>query len=173
MVVIFYYKMKAFGISNALYFRYGEFAKWLAEGREIVSKRYYIGVVRAKENDEKGQKMRRNQKKLFNNLSSEKCGFIIERGYLMENDGVFHEKGVDVKIAVGILVGAYEDLYDTAILISSDTDLIPVIEKARALGKKVEYIGFSNKPSFGLIKSANETRLLTRNEVEQFQTAKQ
>jgi len=168
----FYYKLRAFGISNATYFRYGDFASWLANGREIMDKRYYVGVVRAKENDEKGQKMRRNQRKLFNNLSSKKCGFIIERGYLMENDGVFHEKGVDVKIAVDILVGAYENLYDVAILVSSDTDLIPAIEKARTLGKEVEYIGFSNKPSFGLIKNANETRLLMKNEVEQFQMLK-
>ena len=91
----------------------------------------------------------------------------------MKNDGVFHEKGVDVKIAVDLLVGAYENLYDTAILISSDTDLIPAIQKVKQLGKEVEYIGFSHKPSYGLIKNASETRLLTKNEIEQFQTVKQ
>ena len=165
----FYYKLKSVGISNSIYFKYGDFANWLADGRIIVDKKYYVGVVRAKENDEKGQKMRKNQKRLFNNLSSKNCGFVVERGYLMKNDGVFHEKGVDVKMAVDILVGAYEDLYDVAILVSSDTDLIPAIEKVKILGKEVEYIGFSHMPSFGLIKNASETRLLTKNEVEQFQ----
>lgn len=165
----FYYKLKSIGISNSIYFQYGNFANWLADGRIVVDKKYYVGVVRAKETDEKGQKMRKNQRRLFNNLSSKSCGFVVERGYLMKNDGVFHEKGVDVKIAVDILVGAYENLYDTAILVSSDTDLIPAIEKARTLGKEVEYIGFSHMPSFGLIKNASETRLLTKNEVEQFQ----
>ncbi|EKE20429.1 MAG: protein of unknown function DUF88 [uncultured bacterium] len=165
----FYYKLKSIGISNITYFKYGEFASWLAVDRKIANKRYYVGVVKAKENDEKGQKMRRGQRRLFNNLNSTKCGFIIERGYLMKNDGVFHEKGVDVKMAVDLLVGAYENIYDVAILVSSDTDLIPAIQKVKQLGKEVEYIGFSHKPSYGLIKSATESRLLTKNEIEQFQ----
>lgn len=70
-------------------------------------------------------------------------------------------------------MGAYEDIYDVAILISSDTDLIPAIQKVKKLGKRVEYIGFSHKPSYGLIKNANETRLLTKNEVEQFQNLRE
>jgi len=113
--------------------------------------------------------MQEGQVRLFNHLGSKSEGFNVQRGYLMKNDGVFHEKGVDVKIAVDILVGAYEDLYDDAILISSDTDLIPVIQKVKQLGKRVEYIGFSHKPSYGLIKNASETRLLTREDVVAFQ----
>ena len=121
----------------------------------------------------KSKKMQEAQVKLFNHLQSKSEKFNVQRGYLMKNDGVFHEKGVDVKIAVDLLVGAYENLYDTAILISSDTDLIPAIQKVKQLGKEVEYIGFSHKPSYGLIKNASETRLLTKNEIEQFQTVKQ
>jgi len=34
---------------------------------------------------------------------------------------------------------------------SSDTDLIPAFEKVRSMKKQVEYIGFSHKPSYGLI----------------------
>jgi uncharacterized LabA/DUF88 family protein len=116
--------------------------------------------------------MQEGQVKLFNHLQSNKEEFNVQRGYLMRSDGAFHEKGVDVKIAIDLLAGAYEDMYDTAILISSDTDLIPAIQKVRQLGKKVEYIGFSHKPSYGLIKNANETRLLTKNEMEQFQVLK-
>lgn len=164
-----HYKLRDLGIRNLIYFGYGEFSQWLAVERNLVAKTYYIGVVRAKEDDKKGQELRKNQLRLFNHLSSEKQGFHIERGYIMYNDGVFHEKGVDVKIAVDLLVGAYENLYDTAILVSSDTDLIPAIEKVRSLGKKVEYIGFSHKPSFGLIKNADETKLLTKGDLEKFQ----
>ncbi len=64
----------------------------------------------------------------------------------MQNNGKYHEKGVDVQLAVDILIGAYEDLYDRAILISSDTDLIPAIQKVKQLGKQIEYIGFSHQP---------------------------
>jgi len=98
-----------------------------------------------------------------------KCQKIeIYRGYLMENDGVFHEKGVDVKIATDLLVGAYENLYDEAIIISSDTDLIPAMKKIKQLGKKVEYIGFGHQPSLALQTYATISRLLIKEELEQF-----
>ncbi len=167
-----YHKLKSLDIKNITYFQYGNFAKWLAgENRIITAKRYYIGVVRAKENDKKAVEMQKNQVRLFNHLQSAQEKYSLQRGYLMKNDGTFHEKGVDVKIAVDMLVGAYEDLYDTAILVSSDTDLIPVIKKIRQLNKKVEYIGFSHQPSYGLIKNANETRLITKEDARKFESA--
>lgn len=141
---------------------------WLARERKIISIGYYIGAVRARQDDIKGQKMRRSQINLFNFLGS-KCQKIeIYRGYLMENDGVFHEKGVDVKIATDLLVGAYENLYDEAIIISSDTDLIPAMKKIKQLGKKVEYIGFGHQPSLALQTYATISRLLIKEELEQF-----
>lgn len=168
-----YYKLRDCEIKNITYFGYAALSDWLARERKIIAKRYYVGVVRTKEGDVKSKKMQEAQVKLFNHLQSKKENFNVQRGYLMKNDGVFHEKGVDVKLAVDILVGAYEDLYDVAILISSDTDLIPAIQKVKKLGKEVEYIGFSHKPSYGLIKNANETRLLTKNELESFQVLKE
>ena len=55
-------------------------------------------------------------------------------GYLMKNVGVYHEKGVDVNIAVDMLVATYENLCDRIILVSSDTDLLPAVKKAREKG---------------------------------------
>ena len=86
----------------------------------------------------------------------------------MKNDGVYHEKGVDVKIAVDLLVGAYENFYDDAIVLSSDTDLIPAMEKIKKLGKTVEYIGFGHKPSLALQTFATISRLLIKYELEPF-----
>lgn len=168
----FYYKLKSLSTKNITYFDYGGLSQWLAKDRDIVAKTYFIGVVRAKGDDVKGQILRRNQRKLFSHLQSQKQGFLIERGYLMKSDGVYHEKGVDVKMAVDLVVGAYEDSYDVAILISSDTDLIPAIEKVRALGKSVEYIGFSHQPSLGLISRSTESKLLSKDELKPFEQGK-
>lgn len=165
----FHYKLRDLGIRNISYFQYGKFALWLAGKRTIVLKKYYVGVVRAKESDEKGQQLRKNQIRLFNHLASRACGFLVERGYIMHNDGLYYEKGVDVKIAVDLLVGAYENSYDIAVLVSSDTDLISAIEKVRLLGKKVVYVGFSHKPSFGLIKNASESKLLSKADLDEFE----
>ncbi len=167
-----FYKLRDLEIKNLTYFSYGKFAYWLARENRIATKRYYIGAVRTKEGDEKSKRMQENQVRLFNHLQSESEGFNVQRGYLMKNDGAYHEKGVDVRMAVDLLAGAYENIYDVAILISSDTDLIPAIQKVKQLGKKIEYVGFSHKPSYGLIKNASETRLLAKEDVKKFEILK-
>lgn len=62
-------------------------------------------------------------------------------------------------MAIDLVIGAMEDTYDTAILLSSDTDLVPAIKYIQSKGKKVEYIGFSNSASFGLIKECDTQRV--------------
>ena len=161
-----YHKLKKLGVSDTLKFDYKAFCQFLGRGREITSCRYYVGVVKAKENDNRSQELRRYQQKLFSCL--ENCDIVIKRGYLMENEGKFHEKGVDVKIATDLLIGAYENYYDIAILVSSDTDLIPAIKHIKYLKKEIEYIGFSNSPSFGLQKYANNSILLLKEDVEKY-----
>ena len=166
----FYFKMKDLGwhAEDLLRFHFRQFAKWLARDRSTISCRYYIGVVRAEDDNQKGQELRKKQQKLFAHLQSPDQQFVIKRGFLMKNDGVYHEKGVDVKLAVDLLAGAYDNLYDTAIVISSDTDLIPAIKKVKHLDKQVEYIGFSHQPSFGMQSSSTLSRLLIKEELEQF-----
>ena len=46
-------------------------------------------------------------------------------------------KGDDVYLAVDLVSGAYENLYDTAIIVSGDEDFVPAIQKAQKLGKKI------------------------------------
>ena len=54
------------------------------------------------------------------------------------------EKGIDVKLATDLIVGAVDNQYDTAIVVSSDADLVPAIDWIRyRMKKRVEYIGFS------------------------------
>ena len=67
-----------------------------------------------------------------------------------------------------MLIGAYENMYDVTILVSSDTDLIPAIKHIKYLGKEVEYIGFSHNPSLGLQKNVNLSRLLIEDDFVDF-----
>ena len=54
------------------------------------------------------------------------------------------EKGIDVKLATDLIVGAVDKKYDVAIVISSDTDLVPAVDWVRNRMKlKIEYVGFS------------------------------
>ena len=59
----------------------------------------------------------------------------------------FEVKGDDVYLANDLLVGAYENLYDTAILVSGDEDFVPVINTLRRLGKRTENAFFMKTSS--------------------------
>jgi len=81
---------------------------------------------------------------------------------------VYKEKGTDVKISVDLIVGAVDNLYDTAILVSSDTDLIPAIHYIKYRKKKLEYVGFAHNPSLGMQKYADFSILLLPRDIEKF-----
>ena len=55
------------------------------------------------------------------------------------------EKGIDVLIALDVAIGARDDCYDVAVVVSADTDLIPAIEVALRAGKRVETATWSSK----------------------------
>lgn len=48
------------------------------------------------------------------------------------------EKGVDVMLAVDMVDMARTDAYDTAVVFSADTDLLPALEAVVGIGKRVE-----------------------------------
>lgn len=55
----------------------------------------------------------------------------------------YKEKGVDTTIAITMLREAWENLYDIAILVSSDKDFIPAVEYLHHLSKRCIHAGFS------------------------------
>ncbi len=150
-------------------FDFESFARFLANDRPLgdMCKRYYIGTVREKMGDLKSKEAMSLQTALFSRLISTKWEvktsklrerherLIIDKrveGYeKMRESGIQEirftrqrEKGIDVKIVTDLFIGAMDDKYDTAIIVSSDTDLVPAIDSIRhRLKRKVEYIGFS------------------------------
>ena len=158
-------KEKPLSLRNLLEFNYGAFVNWLGGENFIAGSCYYVGAVRTEKDNPKSFKLLKYQHHLFSRLKSH--GVKTSLGYILKTDG-YHEKGVDVQIAVDLLIGAYENLWDKVILVSSDTDLLPAIRKARELGKTVEYVGFSHKPSFALIRYASLSKLLSREDLLPF-----
>ncbi|MDP1629663.1 MAG: NYN domain-containing protein, partial [bacterium] len=80
----------------------------------------------------------------------------------------FREKGVDVKIAVDMIILACDKELKMAIIGSSDSDLQPAIGELRK--RKVEriYLGFENSPNKGLTFTTNRTILIRNSEVFEF-----
>ncbi|MBU2613314.1 NYN domain-containing protein [Patescibacteria group bacterium] len=195
--------LKSLGI-KAVEFDFDAFALFLADGRTVteMGKRYYVGTVREKEGDERSKQVMARQTQLFNTLK--KTAWQIKTSKLRERSerifidsrvddfqtikkkGVseivyktFREKGIDVKIATDLVAGALDDKYDAAILVSSDTDLVPMVDWIRfRLNKKVEYIGFSIpdasgkgndvKPTQALISRTDVQRVLVESDVRRF-----
>jgi uncharacterized LabA/DUF88 family protein len=117
------------------------------------------------EDSKKSQKMVESQQKFLTSL--ENNGYQIKRGKIVYDNDI-REKGVDVQIAIDLVIGAVENKYDIAIVVSSDTDLIPAIKYVRSKGKRVEYVGFSDAPSLGMIKESDNRILLRKDDMEKF-----
>lgn len=55
------------------------------------------------------------------------------------------EKGTDINLAVNMLSKGYQNAYDIAILVSGDTDYIPVVKELHHLGKLVVLASFPSQ----------------------------
>lgn len=161
----FYFKLKDLRLQNLLRFNFSAFASFLIKDSRLVESVYYIGRIRT-DGTAKTRKLFDDQQRLFGHLK--KHNFRYSLGYLLKSKGKFHEKGVDVNMAVDMLVAAYENLCDSIILISSDTDLLPAVKKLKEKGKNVEYIGFSHQPSVAMVANCSRSRLLTKDDLLPF-----
>lgn len=161
-----YLKHEEISFPEGLKFDYSKFVEFLVGERQCISKRYYVGIARNFNGTEKSKQIVRGQQKFLSGI--EKEGFSIKRGRIMYDEGRIREKGTDVKIAVDLIVGAIDNLYDTAILVSSDTDLIPAVRYIKHKEKKLEYVGFSHAPSLGMQKYADLSVLLRPEGIEKF-----
>lgn len=57
----------------------------------------------------------------------------------------FTEKHTDVNVAILMMEGACDNRYDTAVIISGDTDMVPVMKRVRERGKRVAWCHFPSQ----------------------------
>jgi uncharacterized LabA/DUF88 family protein len=124
------------------------FAEGLAgKERRLVKILYYTAPISQQENKESY----RAQQKFLSVLKQTsfldlRLGRLVKRcrDFECERCGekcqkAFHtEKGIDVFIASDLLVHAFDDQYDTAILVSEDGDFVPAVQEVQRLSKRVE-----------------------------------
>lgn len=146
-------------------FNYARFAQSLV-GIHNPATVYYVGEIKQYKGNKKSEILYSSQQKLFTNLR--KQNIRIKLGYLLMSDGKFHEKGVDVQIAVDIVRGSIKNEFDAFYLISSDTDLLPAIQTAKDEKKKVIYVGFENFLSRALQKNCSSYLILKKAQILKF-----
>lgn len=144
------------------------FIESLITSENLTEIRYYIGQVKKTRGDGKTERMYAGQQRLIEALKHQQVN--INFGHLITYpDGSFHEKGVDILLAVEMIRFALEKKYDVAYLVSSDTDLVPAVQECRRHGSEVVYVGSSlHGQSFGLSKICNRTILLQPKDVLPF-----
>jgi len=168
----FYHKLKELSDrldekKPLLDFDFKAFAQWLVSDNQLAGMRYYVGAIRRYNHDEKSEQLYADQQKLIARLSRQDIEVML--GTLIKHpDKSFHEKGVDVRLAVEMIRFARQNAYEIAYLLSSDTDLVAAVEEVQSFGKSVQYVGIAKGQSFGLTKVANDVRLLRPEDIEQF-----
>ena len=146
-----YHNLKRFNIKTT----FEEIIKSVETKREVVDIFYYTALL-DKSIDEK----RYNEHKRFLDKIKQIPNFHIVlcnlRKVVLENGSVdFVIKGDDVYLATDLIKGAYENLYDVAIIISGDGDFVPAIKLVQKNNKKVINAFFPKSSSYLLRNCCN------------------
>lgn len=162
-------------------FNFRGFCKEIVGDNNLLEIHYYIGQIKRpspnSKNNQKAQQLYDDQQRLTRYLQNE--SIMVRFGKLIKSAGSYHEKGVDVQIAVEMIRFARQDKYDVAYLVSSDTDLVPAVEEVKDLGKEVIYVGIKRIPdktdkkdafglSFGLVKTASDIKIVEKEQIKPF-----
>lgn len=121
---------------------YKKFSQKLCGDRELI-RTYYYNI---RHEDPDNPRLAESQDRFLHSLYETeylevKLGIWKQRGQTMV------EKGVDVMIAADLISHAYEDHYDTAILVSGDADFYPALQVVKDTGKQVEVAAFDSNLS--------------------------
>jgi len=74
-------------------------------------------------------------------------GFSVVTRPLKERGITTVEKGIEAALVTDFLGSAFRNAYDTAILISGDSDFLPAVDEVKRLGKRVEVAAFTETVS--------------------------
>ena len=120
---------------------FDKFANKLANGRNL--KRTYYYNIR-QEIDKTAQV---NDQQKFLDSMFDTPYLEVKLGISKQRGETVVEKGVDVMLATDLVVHAYKNHYDTAIVVSGDADFYPALQAVKDIGKHVEVAAFESNIS--------------------------
>ena len=142
--------------------------------KKLVLAKYFTTVVKIPED-------RRLRQAAYIDALSTLTNFEIYFGQFLEDQIIcrhcghtyttYHEKMTDVNISVELMSDAFQDRFDTALLISADSDLVGPIQTVRRLFPTKEVIAVfpPNRSSYAIEQAAHQTLHIGRNELAKSQ----
>ena len=122
--------------------QFDKFSTKLANGRSL-RRTYYYNV---RQDNETSANMVQDQKKFLDSMYE--TPFIeVRLGIWKQRGDTLVEKGVDVMLATDLVAHAYQDHYDTAIVVSGDADFYPALQAVKDIGKHIEVAAFDSNLS--------------------------
>jgi uncharacterized LabA/DUF88 family protein len=143
----FYHSSKKLDVVDKINFQ--KLINELVGNRELIKVFYYNSPLDISVNP----KIYWKQQKFFDMLRKiPKVEVILCKQRKVNRDGklIYEVKGDDTHLVSDFVGEAYENIYDTAVIVSGDEDFISPIKRVRRLGKKIENAYFSSSSSFNL-----------------------
>ena len=166
-----YYGLRAKGWQRFYWLNIPALARHLLKpGQALVTTKYFTTVVKYPDDKRRRQTVYLEALQTLPDLRFFYGQFLEDRITCHQCGHTYvthHEKMTDVNIAVELLSDAFQDRFDTALLISADSDLVGPIETVRRLfpAKRVMVAFPPKRSSFALQKAANVTLHIGHNEL--------
>jgi uncharacterized LabA/DUF88 family protein len=101
---------------------------------------------------------------------------VVKAGYLKVREStkcihcgkktlILQEKGVDVRLATDIVLAAAVEKAQHIVVMSSDADMIPALESARASGSTVTYLCFAEELNGAIASVSSQTLTYSRKNI--------
>lgn len=137
--------------------QFDKFSYKLANGRSLQRMYYYNIRQESETNPTVGTEQQKFLDSLYDTPYVE-----VRLGIWKQRGDVMVEKGVDVMLATDLVVHAYKDHYDTAIVVSGDADFYPALQAVKDVGKHIEVAAFDMNMSSESARVADSTIKFTK-----------
>jgi len=134
---------------------YQKLIQALVKDRRLINSFYYVASLDPKVNFEKYQK-HEDFLNVLRQIPKFNVVLCSLKKIKIDDEFIYLVKGDDVKMAHDMLMGAVDDLYDVAIIVSGDEDFHPLIKTIKERYKKtVENAYIRSSSSYKLRKACN------------------
>jgi uncharacterized LabA/DUF88 family protein len=167
----FYFGLrKLYGKNKSLKdFDFEGFSNFLADKGKVVKIYYYNAQLDREFNSGKfeSQKEFFSKLKKIPNFNLVLCR-LLKRNITGTNKHYYIIKEDDIHMAVDMVDGSAEDVFDLAVLVSGDGDFVPAVNSVKRRKKKIKNVYFEKSSSRTLKNHCDESLALTKNILDKF-----